>query len=34
MTLYLLPIGAHPLKQANLKEGATGKFEAHNVIAP
>ena len=34
MTLYLVPIDGDPLNQSNLKEGATGKFEAQKVIAP
>jgi hypothetical protein len=34
MTLHLVPVGADPLKQGNLKEGASGKFKAHKVIAP
>ena len=34
MTLYLVPIDGDPLKRSNLKEGATGKFEARKVIAP
>jgi len=34
LTLYLVPIDGDPLKKSNLKEGATGDFEAQKVVAP
>ena len=34
MTLYLVPLDGDPLKKVNLKEGATGTFEAQKVVVP
>ena len=34
MTLYIVPFDGDPLNKSNLREGATGKFEAQKVVAP
>ena len=34
MALYLVPFDGDPLKKSNLKEAATGNFEAQKFIAP